>query len=65
MFHARTGIDIQQVVILVVTEDGSVQEFVKDKEQYIDLLNESLADWRNQNETPTNNNGDGVSTNRM
>ena len=67
MFHARTGIDIQQVVILVVTEDGSVQEFVKDKEQYIDLLNEALAEWRNQNETPNINNGgvsvDGLSNN--
>ena len=64
MFHARTGIKIDQVVILVVTEDGTVQEFVKDKEPYIDLLNESLAEWRNQNETPNINNG-GVSVNGL
>ena len=64
MFHARTGIEIDQVVILVVTEDGTVQEFVKDKEPYIDLLNESLAEWRNQNETPSINNG-GVSVNGL
>ena len=64
MFHARTGIEIDQVVILVVTEDGTVQEFVKDKEPYIDLLNESLAEWRNQNETPNINNG-GVSVNGL
>ena len=64
MFHARTGIEIDQVVILVVTEDGTVQEFVKDKEPYIDLLNESLAEWRNQNVTPNINNG-GVSVNGL
>ena len=64
MFHARTGIEIDQVVILVVTEDCTVQEFVKDKEPYIDLLNESLAEWRNQNETPNINNG-GVSVNGL
>ena len=38
MFEERTGIEINQIVILVVTEDGVVQEFVKDKGEYIPML---------------------------
>ena len=60
MFEERTDIEIHQIVILVVTEDGAVQEFVRDKESYIELLTEAVSDWRNQNETPSINNG-GVS----
>ena len=29
MFEERTSIPVKQVVILVVTEDGTVQEFVR------------------------------------
>ena len=64
MFYARTGIEINQVVILVVTEDGTVQEFIKEKEPYISLLTETLAEWRNKNETPNNDTG-GVSVNGL
>ena len=49
MFHERTGIPISQVVILVVTEDGTVQEFIKNKYDYIDDLSESIEKWRVQN----------------
>ena len=49
MFHERTGISISQVVILVVTEDGTVQEFIKNKYDYIDDLSESIKEWRVQN----------------
>ena len=42
MFEERTGISIDQIAILVVTEDGTVQEFVKDKKDYLHLLEESL-----------------------
>ena len=38
MFEERTGIEINQVVILVVTEDGVVQEFIKDKTEYLPML---------------------------
>ena len=38
MFEERTGIEINQIVILVVTEDGVVQEFVKTKHDYLPLL---------------------------
>ena len=33
MFAERTGTNIDQVVILVVTEDGTVQEFIKQKHE--------------------------------
>ena len=50
MFGERTGKEISQVVILVVTEDGTVQEFIKDKHNYLDALVESVAEWRERNE---------------
>ena len=64
MFQERTGIVIAQVVILVVTEDGTVQEFVKNKHDYLDALTETVTEWRNQNETPSSNIG-GVSVDGM
>ena len=48
MFGERTGIEISQVVILVVTEDGTVQEFVKEKYDYLPLLTEAIAEWRRE-----------------
>ena len=64
MFQERTGIVITRVVILVVTEDGTVQEFVKNKYDYLDALTETVTEWRNQNETPSSNIG-GVSVDGM
>ena len=58
MFGERTGIEINQVVILVVTEDGTVQEFVRDKEEYLPMLEESVTEWSRQNETPIYIDGD-------
>ena len=55
MYKERTGVDISQVVILVVTEDGTVQEFVKEKHDYLDSLVETISEWSNQNETSSNN----------
>ena len=60
MFGERTGIDISQVVILVVTEDGTVQDFVKEKHSYLDSLVETVTEWREKNET-SNINAGGVS----
>ena len=54
MFEERTGIEINQIVILVVTEDGIVQEFVKDKSEYleklIDAVDDFTTDWERENE---------------
>ena len=47
MFEEMTGIPINQIVILVVTENGTVQEFVKEKHEYIPLLEETLEEWYN------------------
>jgi len=46
MFEERTGIPINQIVILVVTEDGVVQSFVKNKKDYLPLLIEAIKDWK-------------------
>ncbi|MAG25149.1 hypothetical protein CMI47_06175 [Candidatus Pacearchaeota archaeon] len=50
MFTERTDINISQVVILVVTEDGTVQEFIKDKRKYIDILKNIMVEWKEQQE---------------
>ena len=50
MFEELTGKNIDQIVVLVVTEDGTVQEFIKEKSQYTDLLVDAISDWREQNE---------------
>ena len=62
MFEERTGIEINQIVILVVTEDGLVQEFVKDKNDYLQDLVETIdlftEEWLKENEK----NNDVIST---
>jgi len=58
MFGERTGIEINQVVILVVTEDGTVQEFIKNKDKYLPMLEETVTEWSVQNETPILVDGD-------
>ena len=58
MFEERTKIKIDQVVILVVTEDGTVQEFGKSKQDYLPMLEASINEWSKSNETPINNDGD-------
>jgi hypothetical protein len=53
MFEERTGIEINQIVILVVTEDGLVQEFVKEKHEYLPHLIETIdmftEQWEKEN----------------
>ena len=51
MFTELTGIEVNQVVILVVTEDGVVQEFIKEKGDYLNALTDSVTEWEKQNET--------------
>ena len=63
MFEERTGNEINQIVILVVTEDGVVQEFVKTKNDYLPLLVETIDDFtehweREENEMVHNSNND-------
>ena len=56
MFEERTGITIDQVVILVVTEDGVVQEFVKNKIEYLPLLSDVIKEWKVKNEMVSSTN---------
>ena len=54
MFEERTGVAINQIVILVVTEDGVVDECVKVKGEYLPMLVEAIddftTDWEKENE---------------
>ena len=54
MFEERTGTPIEQIVILVVTEDGVVQEFIKNKTDYlpklINAVDDFTQDWEKENE---------------
>jgi len=58
MFEERTGIEINQIVILVVTEDGLVQEFVREKHDYLEPLIETIdmftEQWEKENEEASN-----------
>lgn len=45
MYEERTGTPIEQIVILCVTEDGEVQEFVKKKYDYLPLLVETVEQF--------------------
>ena len=49
MFEERTGKPIEQVVILVVTEDGVVQEFVKKKYDYLPMLEDVIGEFNGSN----------------
>ena len=48
MFEERTGQQAEQCVILVVTEDGIVQEFVKQRDDYIPLLIDAIEQWNKE-----------------
>ena len=50
MYEERTGLEINQICILVVTEDGAVQEFVKDKKEYVPLIEQTVLEWETRNE---------------
>ena len=45
MFEERTGKQIEQIVILVVTEDGTVQEFIKKKYDYLPMLAQLIEEF--------------------
>ena len=51
MYEERFLQSIEQVVILIVTEDGAVQTFIKDKKNYLPLLESAIKDFNKENET--------------
>ena len=48
MHEEQTGTPIDQIVILVVTSDGEVQEFVKQKHDYLPKLTEAIEVFNNE-----------------
>jgi genome maintenance exonuclease 1 len=53
MYEERTGVAIENIVILVVTEDGSTQVFKKKKHEYLPELKVSIEkfyEWIEKNE---------------
>jgi len=51
MYEERYGTSINQVVILIVTEDGAVQSFIKNKKDYLPLLKPAIEEFNKDNET--------------
>ena len=51
MYEERFGQEINQVVILIVTEDGAIQTFTKDKKDYLPMLKTAIEDFNKENET--------------
>jgi hypothetical protein len=47
----RYGLAINQIAILIVTEDGAIQTFVKDKKDYLPLLQPAIDDFWEKNKT--------------
>jgi genome maintenance exonuclease 1 len=45
MYEELFGKEIEQIVILLATEDGSVQSFIKEKKDYMDPLKKSINDF--------------------
>ena len=45
MYEERFNQEINQVVILIVTEDGAVQSFIKDKKDYLPLLKPAIEEF--------------------
>ena len=53
MYEERFNQEINQVVILIVTEDCAVQTFIKDKKDYLPLLKPAIEEFNKDNETIT------------
>jgi len=43
MYQELFGTNIDQIVILMASEDGSVRSFIKDKKDYLEKLKENIA----------------------
>ena len=54
--YLLSTVKLNQVVILVVTEDGVVQEFVKNKTEFLPLLSDVIKEWKEKNEMVSSTN---------
>ena len=48
MWQERTGIPIEQIVILISSEDGIVQEFIKTPQEYVKSLKTTIEGYYNE-----------------
>ena len=46
MFGERTGIDIEQIVVLIAVEDDAPQTFVKTKYNYLESLSKLIQSYK-------------------
>jgi len=49
MYEELTGEGIDQIVILISAEDGSVTSFIEDKDQFIETLQDVIYDYQMRN----------------
>ena len=55
MFEERYGRAIDQIAVLIVCEDGALQTFVKDKKDYLPLLQPAIDEfWAEQDAVQPN-----------
>ena len=53
MYEERYGKAIDQIAILIVCEDGTLQTFVKNKNDYVPLLQPAIDEfWSEQDSQP-------------
>ena len=45
MYEELFGKPIDQIVVLIASEDGSMRSFVKDKKDYVEKLEQSIKDF--------------------
>jgi ATP-dependent exoDNAse (exonuclease V) beta subunit len=48
MWQERTGTPVKQIVILISTEEGIVQEFIEDPKDWVPKLREAISLWQSQ-----------------
>lgn len=52
MWQERTGTPVKQIVILISTEEGIVQEFIEDPKDWVPKLREAISLWQSQSCLP-------------
>jgi genome maintenance exonuclease 1 len=52
MWQERTGTPVKQIVILISTEEGIVQEFIEDPKDWVPKLREAINLWQSQSCLP-------------
>ena len=51
MYEERSGIKVDQIVTLVTCQNGFTQVFIKDPEDYVPLLKDYIAEYKDAHET--------------